>query len=292
MARQFMAGVAVGAIAVLAWYAWPDTAFFTTTANVSLLDSDVLPTVNNAPLVDSKTAQSAGSASGSDGVRVDLSANTLSVSRRGATLRSILNEITQQSGITFHSMTTLRDAPVTTELDAVPLAAGLRTLLAGYDAFVYYESAAPDTAPQTVWIYAVGAGRDLAPVANTASGVATTPADEPLLDVDALLSRADTSSDEAQRVDALQRVVDAGVVPPRDWLERVLQSDRADAMRLTAFRTLTQSSELGTTDVRAIANLALSDPNDDLREEAQRLLSDMNIAALHVAPDQKSARSD
>lgn len=300
MARQFFAGLAFGAITVLAWHAWPGTELPAATESVASLDRQALSAVHHVPpaardvepLSIGATEQSAGSTTGVNGVRVDVRADTLSVSGRGATLRSILDDITLQSGITFHNVTTLRDEPVTTELDAVPLEAGLRTLLAGYDAFIYYESAAPNAAPQTVWIYAVGAGRDLTPVANTTTVDSITPAAEPFLDVDALLSQADTTSNEAQRVDALQRVIDAGVVPPRDWLERVLQNDRADAMRLTAFRTLTQSSDLDTTDIRAVADLALSDPNDELRAEAQQLLSDMNTTALRRAPDQERASSN
>lgn len=300
MARQFISGLAVGAVAVFVWHAWPQMEADTAATNDQpSLSDDVSANVDTITVVAPDTAllpddsaeQTPSLASSINGVRVDMRANTLSVSRRDGTLSSILNDITLQSGINFHSVTALRDEPVTVDLDAVPLEAGLRTLLAGYDAFVYYEAAAPDAAPQTVWIYAVGEGRDLAPVASTPSAVATT-TDEPEMDLDALLATAGASTDETQRVNALQRVVDAGVVPPRDLLERILQNDQSDAMRLAAFRTLTQASELETTDVRSIADLALSDPNDELREEAQRLLADMNAAAMQVTPDQQHASSE
>lgn len=303
MKRRLLTGLVVGTAGLLAWQTWSlwpegeDTPVAMTSQTT--IESPTTPnavdtstaTVATLPAETHPSSEQSSAVQPTNGVRVDLPRNTLTVSQQNVRLSTLLQDISHQSNIVFHNMLEIDfdDEMISAELDGVPLETGLRTLLAGYDSFFYYASTAPMTELQSVWVYPLGHGKTVAPV--PAGGIASARNDaensvDEIIDVENLLDLAQNDGDETQRLRALLRLTDTGIVPSRDWLEKVLLSDRSEAMRLEAFHTLMQSMELSTQDMRALANLAMSDTNETLRNEAQQLLTDMNTTALTEPPVQ------
>jgi hypothetical protein len=224
-------------------------------------------------------------------------------------LRAVLQQIADQAGMSLFVSDEVGDALVSLRAENLALDTGLKTLLADTDSFLLYgRTKASSQGIVGMWVYARGQGPNFAPmpVDNSSSPARMdgVPADaapevrarsvEALVErrgsaaVPAVLQAAD-DEDALVRSRALDVAVNSGLELPADVLIRRIQVDPSAEVRfiaLAGLATLLDPSGrvVSNAEVRAISELALNDPNAEVRWQAQQNLQ--TLSALDDALSQ------
>jgi len=211
--------------------------------------------------------------------------------REPATLGAVLAAIGERSGIAIVVATPdIEQDPVSVDIKGMSLDRALRELLKPYDAFFLYGSTT--TAPaelRGVWIYRQGTATLLQPVPpetwassrelKDALAQAEPGARERIYET--LLTRPDpdsqaivmqalrgtTEPDAELRERLLSSAISSGVAFPPGLLSEMAIADRSEAIRLMALDALVLDP-----DVTQVAQSALGDPSDVVRERAAQIL--------------------
>lgn len=199
----------------------------------------------------------------------------LTVHVHEARLRSVLDAIAEQSGVSILDNADLGSAMVSAELRDVPIDRGLQNLLARWDVFIFYAGGQGQTVIRSVWVYPKDRGREImpAPLVQHASIRDALPpevlkptaseAPDPLL---AALSEPD---DEA-RYRNLEESLNTGREVPAELLQDLLEHDPSEELRALALQGIVE--EATPEKIRSIAERALADPGAEVRARAQEIL--------------------
>ena len=210
---------------------------------------------------------------------------------RNQALGMVLAAVAERTTIALVAAPEIEQDPVSADVKTVPLDRGLRELLKDYDTFFFYGSGTSAPAElRAVWIYPKGAASLLQPVAPEAW--ASSRELKGLLDqsdpiireqiYEALMSRPDpesqdlvvqalrgaTESDPDLRQRLLSSAISKGVLFPPDLLPYLAAADAAEAIRLMALDALGPAA-----DVKQVAEAALSDPSEAVRDRAAQILA-------------------
>lgn len=101
-----------------------------------------------------------------------------------------------------------------------------------------------------------------------------------LSDTTERLTEALKDTDEKVREQALLKSLDIALVLPDEAIEELLLSDPSEEVRALALRILTEASGAGPDSVREAAEIALRDSNDAIRERAGQILAQMDADRL------------
>jgi hypothetical protein len=236
---------------------------------------------------------------------VSIIAGHLSIDVIDRPLRAVLQQIADQAGMSLFVSDEVGDALVSLRAENLALDTGLKALLGDTDSFVLYGRT-KDSSQGIVgmWVYARGQGPNFAPmpVDNSSrlakiDGAPTDAAPEVRArSVEALVQRRGSAAvpavlqaaddeDALVRSRALDAAVNSGLEVPADVLIRRIQVDPSPEVRFIALAglgTLLDPSVTGegravsNAEVRAISELALNDPNAEVRWQAQRNLQTLS----------------
>jgi len=227
--------------------------------------------------------------------RVSLAANKQSLIR-------ILNEIAQQTLIAIVPSAGVSDRLVSISFDDLKPDDALRLILKGYDAFFLVGSdAAGKTAAslKAVWVYPPGQGTGVEPI-PLAQAASTTELQQHLHDSDpqsrarAVGGLAERNGNQARdsvvaalkdadpnvRTQALYGAENGGIDLPTDLLKDLATSDPAPEVRFLALDSLQ-----GTPEGKAVAEQALHDPNQQVRDAAGQFLLRLQASQQPPAPN-------
>jgi HEAT repeat protein len=210
-------------------------------------------------------------------------------------LRAVLQRIADQTSMTLFVSDEVGDALVSLRAEN----------LVNTDSFVLYgRTKASSQGIVGLWVYAKGEGRDLAPVpvhhssaATSINGVPVAAApEERARAVEALVQRRGSAAvpavlqalkdeDVLVRSRALDAAVNYRLEVPEDVLIHSVQADPAPEVRFIALAGLAALLEphltgetrvVNNAEVRAISELALNDPDSEVRWQAQQNLQTLN----------------
>jgi hypothetical protein len=243
---------------------------------------------------------------------VSVIAGHLSIDVIDRPLRAVLQQIADQADMRLFVSDEVGDALVSLRAENLALDTGLKALVVDTDSFLLYgRTKASSQGIVGMWVYAKGQGPNFAPmpVDNSSSPAKIgVPADaapevrarsvEALVErrgsaaVPAVLQAAD-DEDALVRSRALDAAVNSGLEIPADVLIRRIQVDPSAEVRFIALAGLATLLEPNVTgkgrvvsnaEVRAISELALNDPNAEVRWQAQQNLQ--TLSALDGALSQ------
>jgi hypothetical protein len=191
-------------------------------------------------------------------------------------LKSVLEDISRQSGIPITISRKVKDSMITRIFDSVPLDVAMRQLLVGHEVKILYGS---ESAPTllAVWVYAKGEGQTVDLQSEAQVSLTRLPSEVP----SPLSEKANRStpleeslndSDTDKRYQALDNALARGESVSDYLLQRLLLTDPSEHMRLLAFRALVDSDRTNPEDKRYWSETALNDPSKDLQDQAQQLL--------------------
>lgn len=230
--------------------------------------------------LDSTSPTAESDAHGPNHFLVRFEKELLTVKADRARLEDLMKEISRRAYIAIELGEGLADRRISAEFSHLPLEAGLREILAGYDVFTYHRG---DRGLLTVWVYGKLEGRGLFPVpfetwASTADlqeRLRDPDAEERAAALEALLDRGGSISEqeviealddveERIRTVALYEALQEGLDLPPDRLTDLAANDSSHNVRFLALRNLAgQPAE-----ERAI-EAALNDPNPVVRSYAE-----------------------
>lgn len=228
----------------------------------------------------------------------------LSVSVSKNSLESILEEISRTAGIAIIRAEGVGEELISIQFQDLLLDEGLRRILKDNDAFFFYgvqkstgvreESTGEkaSAALRALWVYAKGRGRGLMPVppetwASTkefeqkltdpdpqvrANAVSTVIERKGEQAVDVVL-QALSDRDDGVRTRALYGALSSGVTVPAYFLSDLALRDKSSDVRFLALQALAENPNS-----RAVAELALDDPNEHVRLKAQEILLQLDSA--------------
>jgi hypothetical protein len=236
---------------------------------------------------------------------VSIIAGHLSIDVIDRPLRAVLQQIADQAGMSLFVSDEVGDALVSLRAEHLALDTGLKALLANTDSFLLYgRTKASSQGIVGMWVYAKGQGPNFAPMpvdnSSSPAKINGVPADaapevrarsvEAIVQrrgsaaVPAVLQAAD-DEDALVRSRALDAAVNSGLKVPADVLIRRIQVDPSPEVRfiaLAGLATLLDPSVTGegrfvsNAEVRAISELALNDPNAEVRWQAQQNLQTLS----------------
>jgi HEAT repeats len=211
----------------------------------------------------------------------------LSANFQDLPLARLSDELSQKAGVAIVLVDDVEDQKVSAKFNDLALDEALRQILRKQDAFFFYgvDENRP-AALKAVWIYAKGHGRGVAPVSaekwastkDIASQLSDkdpeirTHAIKALIDrkqqgaMPELLTALKDGSDQV-RSEALYAAADSGVVVPESTLKDLAAHDSSSDVRFLALQALSDSP-----DARSMANAALNDPSEAVRNKAQEIL--------------------
>jgi hypothetical protein len=225
--------------------------------------------------------------------------------------RAVLQQIADQAGITLFVSDEVSDPRVSLHASKLALDEGLKALLQDTDSFFLYgQTKAAAHGIVGVWVHARGRGRDFAPApvdfqaspAEIKRAPASAEPEARAQSVEALVQHRASDSVPAV-LEALQdedavvrsRVLDAavnfGVHIPESVLIQRVQFDPSPEVRLLALAGLASRLDpqvtggvhvVNNADLRAISELALSDPSPEVQLQAQQNLQTLD--ALEGVP--------
>ena len=224
---------------------------------------------------------------------VTVADNLLSIQVQNRSLVSILEQISDQTGIPIIISEGVKDKTVSFQFQNLPLDQGLQVLLKELDAFFFYGAQGHSPASlSTVWLYPKGKGRRIVPVppdayAGTAEmqqNLSDPDPDERARAVEALIklqgSRALNTvlqvlkdPDEKVRYRALHQAVRLDVSLPEEFMQRLVLSDPSPVVRFLALEALVNVPGANPATIHKIAELALNDPNETIHEQALDILA-------------------
>lgn len=220
----------------------------------------------------------------------------VSISLQGCPLRLLLEQLAWESQVAIELSEEIGDDTVTVELKDVPLDHALRTVVARYDSFFYYQ--AHDAGPprlRSVWVYPMGAAKAIRPVpprlwAGARELEANLSDPDPEVREQAygalmehpqgrsrgLLAEAlrGRETDEALRQRVLSTAISKGTALEPGVLADLARSDRSDQIRWMALDALSQHES-----AREVAEVLRTDPSDPVRQKAAEILGQLNAAA-------------
>ncbi|HEX2460643.1 MAG TPA: hypothetical protein VHJ58_10890 [Vicinamibacterales bacterium] len=228
---------------------------------------------------------------------IDVKDGLLTAKARNHPLGAVLAELGSRTKVALVAAPEIEQDPVSAHVEALPLDRGLRELLKNYDTFFYYGGQGEaSTELRIVWIYPKGAAAMLQPVppeawASSRELKALLAASNPTVreqTYEALMSRPDPESQELviqairgatefdpelrQRI--LSSAISKGVVFPPDLLPYMAVADASEEIRSMALDALVTH-----TDVKRLAEAALSDPSEAVRDRAAQILADLSAGA-------------
>jgi hypothetical protein len=210
-------------------------------------------------------------------------------------LRSLLKQISDLSGVNIYLLTDFADRQVSTEFRQYRLDEAFRQMLKDYDVFFLYgpgQGSLDSSALQAVWVYPAGSGHDFRPFSGntltTASSIEPAPfdadADFRARVVESVIRRkgpdsagevlgALTDRSDQVRARVLLRALIAGVRIPQDKLINLSLTDESTDVRLLALQALTVNADL-----RWVAERAAGDTNQAVSGAAREILRDLDLA--------------
>ncbi len=229
----------------------------------------------------------------------------LSARLRDRPLAWVLGEISRKSGIPIVSAEGLSDAPISAEVQDLPLSQGLEKILKDFDVFILHSAEGQAlSSVKGVWVYPQGAAQGMRPVppnawtstAEAEEGLnSANPADrgsaiETLVEREGrqaqeALSRALLDEDEEVRTQAIYAARNSGVELPAQALMELVQSDPSPTVRFMALEAVAEDAEFleavpenesRIDEIRVVAELALGDPIPYVKEQAQQILAQLD----------------
>jgi hypothetical protein len=217
----------------------------------------------------------------------------LTVKVRNHALGMVLGEIAARTAVTLVLAPEIEQDSVSADVLRLPLDRGLRGLLKEYDTFFFYAGGASGPAElRGVWIYPKGAASLLQPVppeawASSRELKGLLAQSNPTIreqTYEALMSRPDaesqdlvvqalrgaSESDPELRQRLLSSAISKGVTFPPDLLPYIVLADASETIRLMALDALASGP-----DVKQIAETALSDPSEAVRDRAAQILAEI-----------------
>ncbi|MCI0363215.1 MAG: HEAT repeat domain-containing protein [Phycisphaerales bacterium] len=220
-------------------------------------------------------------------------------------LRAVLQQIADQTGMTLFVSDEVGDALVSLRAENLALETGLKALLVNTDSFLLYgRTKASSQGIVGLWVYARGRGPNFAPMpvdhSSDPAEINGVPADaapeERARSVEALVQHRGSASvpavlqaledeDALVRSRALDAAVNFGLKVPEDVLIHRIRVDQSPEVRFIALAGLAtlldphitgEARVVNNADVRAISELALNDPNSEVRWQAQQNLQALN----------------
>lgn len=223
---------------------------------------------------------------------------------RNYPITEVLDELGARTRVGFVVAEDLADSRVSVNLVNVPIDEGVRRLLRGYDAFLYYGgSDDASSSLRTVWIYPKGSGSVVRPVPPE-SWAASAELRERVGDADArvreqaymaLMLRPDaasrelvlnalrgaTETDDALRQRLLSRATQQGMEVPRDLLADVARADGSEMIRLLALDALASDPA-----VQDVAASLANDPSPVVQQRAKEILMEWQPSPSRRKPPQ------
>lgn len=232
-------------------------------------------------------AQRAGTAS------VSVTADHLDIDVIDQPLRAVLRQIADQTGMTLFVSDAVADALVSLRAEDLALDTGLKALLVNTDSFLLYgRTTASAQGVVGLWVYARDQGQNFAPTPvrhssgsmeiSGASAAAAAP-ETRARSVETLVKQRGSAAvpavlhaledgDALVRSRALDAALNFGLELPEDVLIHRIQVDPSPEVRFIALAGLAEAGVVNNAEVRAISELALSDPNSEVRWQAQQNL--------------------
>lgn len=224
---------------------------------------------------------------------VHVEGDRLTLSVEGVSFHAMLQDIAKQAGIEIHIDPAAEDSIISAELCSLPLETSLRDLLSGYDTFFLRRASEQQPSVlRSIWVYPPGAADGLVPQGVCPDEPA---GGDPLGDLDstvaaqrvralALVAVADDElavralerglhdEDEVVRYQALVTMGQRAMVVSDADANRILASDPSPLVRQQVLENIVML--LGSTDdrVRLVAEAALNDRDDAVRELAKNVL--------------------
>lgn len=220
----------------------------------------------------------------------------LSLTARDCPLERVLSEISEETGISFTPSGAVNESNISIELRNVAIDEAMRRLLANYDVFFFHTRATGGPVMKAVWVYPRGTAADIRPVPPhmwASAAELETAASDPDAAIrertyEALMSRPDPRSlrlltdairgigekDEAVRQRILSAAISRGVDLGPQLLADLVRAEPSDQIRWLALDALS-----GQEGARPIAESALNDSEQRIRERAKEILEEMNAAA-------------
>jgi HEAT repeats len=232
----------------------------------------------------------------------------LSVQVQNRSLKAILAEVSRKSGVPIIVGEGIKDQRVSPHFLDLPLGQGLLVLLQELDSFFFYGVQEQSPASlRAVWVYPKGQGRRIVPVGPEV-WASTDEMRQRLRDpdpteraqaVEVLMERqgkrafdaslqALEDDDEKVRYRALYQAQKSGVALPSDVLLQLVQSDRSPVVRFLALDTIANAPGADPEHVREIAESALNDPHEAVREHASEILETLAIVLQPEATHESS----
>jgi hypothetical protein len=230
--------------------------------------------------------------------------NRLSVQAENHSLAWILEEISNKSGVPIIPSEGMKDQTVSIRFRDLPLDQGLQVVLKTLDAFYYYgaQGEAP-AALKAVWLYPKGKGSRIVPAPPEAYA-STAEMQQDLSDPDpaeraraaeALIQRQgrrglDTlvhvlaDPDEKVRYRALYQATRSGLALPEDLAQYLALSDSSPVVRFLALEVMANMRGADPARIRQIAEQALNDPNELVRQQAQDILAEQGTTGQPAEP--------
>lgn len=225
--------------------------------------------------------------------------NRLSLDVIDKSLKTIIDEVHQQSGITIVVSDEIPNSRVSLQLDDSPIEQGLQRLLDKYDSFFFFSPIDGGTARlTTVWVYPKERGQVLAPIPspievhnNELRQQAADPdtvkralATAALIERNGpeageLLTTALTDPDEQMRIQALNAALRVAVDLSPDLLKELARYDPSPTVRAMALVGLTDSDRNYATtnsDIWDVLEVARQDSAPEVSELATHLLETRN----------------
>jgi hypothetical protein len=224
---------------------------------------------------------------------------------RGASRHWLVHTIAQASAIRVVGLDELPDETVSVSLHETPIDQALRELLSRQDAFFLHSGEGhPPGALSIVFVYPPGKGQELLPVppelwASTAEAeqrAQSSDADERRAGLELVVRlRGERSLDtvmealadpeESVRMRVLDLGLQRGVPVPATTLYTLVERDASPVVRLLALKELGRryrepgdATAPDDPSVRLAAELALRDPDGNVRAEGHNLLLEMGVA--------------
>jgi hypothetical protein len=209
-------------------------------------------------------------------------------------LARLSDELSHKADVAIVLVDDIEGQKVSAKFRDLPLDEGIRQMLRKQDAFFFYgvDENQPSSL-KAVWIYAKGHGRGVAPVpaekwASTKDIASQLSDRDPQIRTNAIKELVDRKHEGATpevltalkdasdqvRSEALYAAADSGMVLPESLLKDLAAHDSSADVRFLALQALADSP-----DARSMANAALKDPSEAVRNEAQEIIGRLDPQA-------------
>lgn len=207
------------------------------------------------------------------------------------TLGRVIEELARRTKINLVAEQQATGDEISAHVQRQPVEAGLRRILAGYDLFFFYSATNPEgSLPKSVWIYPRGSASTIRPVPmerwasakELEAGLAESEPEVREKAYRALMERPDrhsrelvlgcilgeTERDEGLRQRLLSAAISNGFKIPPHLLAQLARADASVGIRWMALDSLAESPQ-----AKSVAEAALADPDESIRQRAQEILA-------------------